>query len=351
MDGAQASHQPVMVDRVTSLLAVEGPEPAVLVDATIGAAGHAAALLAASGPRVHLVGFDRDEDALALTRRRLAAYTDRVTLVHAPFDALAEHVTPMIERVGPLLGVIYDLGVSSMQLDRPERGFSFRASGPLDMRMDRSGALTAEQLVNDLSAAELTRIISRLGEERFARRIATAIVAARPLHTTAALADVVSNAVPAATRRPGHHPATRTFQALRIAVNTELDRFNASLPQALELSLPTAGGLTSGDSRGRPPEPPVTRGGRIAVLSYHSLEDRMAKRCFADAAAGCICPPDLPVCGCGRVPTVRHLTRGAERPSADEVARNPRARPARLRAVERIAGETPQGPAMKRADA
>ncbi|MGH8896772.1 MAG: 16S rRNA (cytosine(1402)-N(4))-methyltransferase RsmH [Egibacteraceae bacterium] len=329
----RAPHQPVMVDRVTSLLAVDGHSPVVLVDATVGAAGHAAALLAASGPRVHLVGFDRDEDALDLTRRRLAAYADRVTLVHAPFDALAEHVAPVVERVGPLLGVLYDLGVSSMQLDRPERGFSFRASGPLDMRMDRSATLTAEQLVNGLSALELTRIISRLGEERFARRIAAAIVRARPLHTTAALADVVSSAVPAATQRPGHHPATRTFQALRIAVNTELDRFSASLPQALELSLPTAGRSTS-----------PSRGGRIVVLSYHSLEDRIAKRCFSDATAGCICPPDLPVCGCGRVQTARHLTRGAERPAADEVARNPRARPARLRAVERIAGGTPRGP-------
>jgi 16S rRNA (cytosine1402-N4)-methyltransferase len=329
----QEPHQPIMVDRVTSLLAVEGPESAVLVDATIGAAGHAAALLAASGPQVHLVGFDRDEDALALTRRRLAAYADRVTLVRAPFDTFAEHVAPVVERVGPLLGVIYDLGVSSMQLDHPERGFSFQACGPLDMRMDRSEALTAEQLVNGLSARELTRVISRLGEERFARRIAAAIVQARPLHTTTALADVVASAVPAATRRSGHHPATRTFQALRIAVNTELDRFSASLPQALELSLPTAGG-------GYQP----ARGGRIVVLSYHSLEDRIAKRCFSDAAAGCVCPPDLPVCGCGRVQTVRYLTRGAERPAAAEVARNPRARSARLRAVERIIGETPRRP-------
>jgi 16S rRNA (cytosine1402-N4)-methyltransferase len=335
----QAPHQPVMADRVTSLLAVHGSEPAVLVDATIGAAGHAAALLAASGPRVHLVGFDLDEDALDLTRRRLAAYAHRVTLVHASFDTLAEHVAPVIERVGPLLGVLYDLGVSSMQLDRPERGFSFQAPGPLDMRMNRSAALTAEQLVNSLSVAELARIISQLGGERFARRIAAAIVRARPLHTTVALADVVTSVVPAATRRPGHHPATRTFQALRIAVNTELDRFSASLPQALELSLPTAGGSTSG-GRGRPSEPAHARGGRIVVLSYHSLEDRITKRCFANAVTGCICPPDLPVCGCGRVQTVRHLTRGAERPTAEELARNPRSRPARLRAVERIVGGT-----------
>ncbi len=325
-----------MVDRVTDLLAISGSEPAVLVDATVGAAGHAGALLAVSGPAVHLVGFDRDEDALALAGRRLAAYRDRVTLVHAPYDELARHVTPVVERVGPLMGVLYDLGVSSLQLDRAERGFSFRAEGPLDMRMDRSAQVTAAQLVNESSADDLARLIKSLGEERFARRIAAAIVRARPLHTTTALAQVVADAVPAATRRPGHHPATRTFQALRIAVNTELDRFDASLPQALELShdggplpdpLPAAAGQTT-----------PGRGGRIVVLSYHSLEDRIAKRFFSDAAAGCICPPDLPVCGCGRVPLIRHLTRGAGRPDAGEVAGNPRARAARLRAVERIAG-------------
>jgi 16S rRNA (cytosine1402-N4)-methyltransferase len=330
---AHEVHQPVMAGRVTELLAVPGADPAVLVDATVGAAGHAAVLLAASGPGVHLVGFDRDEDALAIAERRLAAYRDRVTLVHAPYDALAEHAGPVVERVGPLLGVLYDLGVSSLQLDRADRGFSFRAEGPLDMRMDRSATVTAADLVNEAEVGELARIIGRLGEERFARRIAAAIVRARPLHTTTALADVVAGAVPAATRRPGHHPATRTFQALRIAVNSELDRFDASLPQALELSHhATAAGHLAG-SPGMP-----GRGGRLAVLSYHSLEDRLAKRFFSDAAAGCICPPELPVCGCGRVPIVRHLTRGAERPDAGEVAGNPRARPARLRAVERIAG-------------
>jgi 16S rRNA (cytosine1402-N4)-methyltransferase len=285
---------------------------------------------------VHLVGFDRDEDALALARERLASYGERVTLVHAPYDELARHVTPVIERVGPLMGVLYDLGVSSLQLDLPERGFSFRMEGPLDMRMDRATQVTAEQLVNESSVDELASMIRRLGEERFARRIAAAIVRARPLRTTTALAQVIAQAVPAATWRAGHHPATRTFQALRIAVNAELDRFNASLPQALELAF--IGG-------GNPPSAPAGagqttpgRGGRIVVLSYHSLEDRIAKQFFSDAAAGCICPPDLPVCGCGRVPLVRHLTRGAQRPDAGEVAGNPRARAARLRAVERIAG-------------
>jgi 16S rRNA (cytosine1402-N4)-methyltransferase len=301
-----APHAPVLVDRVVELLAATS---GVLVDATVGAGGHAAALLA-SAPHVSLVGFDRDPDALGLARRRLAAYGERVTLVHAGYDALAAHV-PRDERVG---AVLYDLGVSSMQLDRPERGFSFRADAPLDMRMDPTSGSTAAELVDAVDVDELTDLIRRYGEERHARRIARAIVAARPVTTTGALADVVVAAVPARERHGAIHPATRTFQALRIAVNAELERFSASLPQALELLAP---------------------GGRIAVLSYHSLEDRIAKRFFSDAAAGCICPPDLPVCGCGRVPLVRPLTRGAEQASPAEVAVNARARSAKLRAVEK----------------
>jgi 16S rRNA (cytosine1402-N4)-methyltransferase len=322
---ARAPHLPVLLDRLVAELAVPGGEPAVLVDATLGAAGHAAALLAASGPATHLVGFDRDPDALALARRRLVAYADRVTLVHAPFDELAEHVAPVAARVGPVLGVLYDLGVSSMQLDRPDRGFSFRAEAPLDMRMDPSTPTTAADLVNDLAVDELAEVLRRLGEERMAGRIARAIVAARPLTTTTELARVVEAAVPAAARRQPTHPATRTFQALRIAVNGELDRFRASLPQALEHAAPAP----AGDGRG----------GRVAVLSYHSLEDRIAKEVFAEAATGCICPPDLPVCGCGREPLVTLRTRGAERPDDDEVRRNPRARSARLRIAERTSAE------------
>jgi 16S rRNA (cytosine1402-N4)-methyltransferase len=321
-----APHLPVLVERLTDELAVRGPEPAVLVDATLGAAGHAAALLAASGEGTHLVGFDRDPDALELARRRLAAYGDRVTFVHAPFDELAEHVAGVRDRHGPVLGVLYDLGVSSMQLDRGERGFSFRSSAPLDMRMDPSSPTTAADLVNDLPTGELAELLRTLGEERLAGRIAEAIVAARPLATTTELAEVVTAAVPAAVRRKPTHPATRTFQALRIAVNGELDRFRASLPQALELAAPSPQAGAPGAD---------LRGGRVAVLSYHSLEDRIAKQVFAEAAAGCICPPDLPVCGCGREPAVTIRTRGAERPGEDEIRRNPRARSARLRIAER----------------
>jgi 16S rRNA (cytosine1402-N4)-methyltransferase len=311
--GGGSSHEPVMRDRVVTLLAAR--RPGVLIDATVGAAGHAAALLSASAETVHLLGFDRDPAALALAARRLTAYGERVTLVHAGYEQLAQQVEPLIRRAGPLLGVLYDLGLSSMQLDRAERGFSFRADAPLDMRMDPTEGSPASDLVNGLDAVELARVLRVYGEERFARRIATAIVRARPVRSTLELAEIIASALPAPVRRGPPHPATRSFQALRIAVNAELERFTASLPQALELTAP---------------------GGRIAVLSYHSLEDRIAKRLFADAATGCICPPDLPVCGCGRMPSVRLLTRGPERPRTDEVARNPRARAAKLRAVEKL---------------
>ncbi|MPZ86801.1 MAG: 16S rRNA (cytosine(1402)-N(4))-methyltransferase RsmH [Nitriliruptorales bacterium] len=327
-------HTPVLLGRIVELLSVP-PQPApiqgVLVDATVGAGGHAAALLEASGPGVTLVGFDRDPDALTLAAERLAPFGDRATLVHARFDALAEHLASILS-AQPLLGVLYDLGVSSMQLDRAERGFSFRQPAPLDMRMDPTQGPTAADLVNHAEPGELARLIAVYGEERHARRIANAIVRARPLATTTDLAGVVRDAVPSPGRNrrfgAATHPATRTFQALRIAVNAELDAFRASLPQALELARPAAvpSGYRPGDDRG----------GRVAVLAYHSLEDRIAKQAFAEAVKGCICPPDLPVCGCGRGPTVRLLTRGAEKPGPDEIARNVRARSARLRAVEAV---------------
>ncbi|MDQ3973250.1 MAG: 16S rRNA (cytosine(1402)-N(4))-methyltransferase RsmH [Actinomycetota bacterium] len=317
-----ALHLPVMVDRVVELLAVPeaGPEqPVLLVDATVGVGGHAAALLAASGEGLHLVGFDRDPEALALARRRLAAYGGRVTLVHAAYDRLVEHVSAFLERVGPLLAVLYDLGMSSLQLDRAGRGFSFRADGPLDMRMDPTGGTTAADLVNDTDADELTGIIAAYGEERHARRIAAAIVRARPVARTVQLADVVAAALPPGERRRrtarGIHPATRTFQALRIAVNDELDVLGPTVDSAIDLLGP---------------------GGRLVVLAYHSGEDRIVKdRFLAAASGGCQCPPGLP-CGCGAVPVVRLLNRGARTPSAAEVAANPRSESARLRACERL---------------
>jgi 16S rRNA (cytosine1402-N4)-methyltransferase len=315
------SHEPVLTDRIVDLLAVsEGP--GVIVDATVGMGGHAIALLARSAGDVALVGFDRDPEALELAERRLAAFRSRVHLLHARYDELAERVRPLTAELGPVKAVLYDLGVSSLQLDRGERGFSFQHDAPLDMRMDPTSGTTAADLVNETPVEELRDILRDYGEERHATRIARAIVAARPLRTTAELVDVVRAALPRAAATGPRHPATRTFQALRIATNDELDVFRASLPQALELATPT----TSSSARG----------GRVAVLSYHSLEDRIAKRIFSDAVTGCICPPGLPVCACGREPRARLLVRGVARPTEAEIQRNRRARSAKLRAIEML---------------
>jgi 16S rRNA (cytosine1402-N4)-methyltransferase len=316
------SHEPVLTREIVELLAVhEGP--GIIVDATVGMGGHAVALLAHSAEDVALVGFDRDPDALELAARRLAAFRSRVHLLHAGYHELLARVEPLRAELGPVKAVLYDLGVSSLQLDRGERGFSFQHDAPLDMRMDPSATTTAADLVNDATVEHLRAILRDYGEERHAGRIARAIVAARPLRRTAELVDVVRAALPRGARTALRHPATRTFQALRIAVNDELNLFRASLPQALELATPTT--------------PSSARGGRVAVLSYHSLEDRIAKRIFVDAVTGCVCPPGLPVCGCGRQPRARLLIRGVTRPSDEEIQRNRRARSAKLRAVEMLA--------------
>ncbi|MFA9428944.1 16S rRNA (cytosine(1402)-N(4))-methyltransferase RsmH [Egicoccus sp. AB-alg2] len=311
-----APHVPVLLDRVVALFA-DAPD-GVYVDGTLGAAGHAAAVLQARADRyghATLVGLDRDPHALALARAHLAEVGGAVEvhLVRTRFDGIAEVLDDLgIDRVA---GVFLDLGISSMHVDEAERGFSYRQDGPLDMRMDPDLPRTAADLVNDLDARELARILRRYGDERFADRIARAVVAARPLSRTVELAEVVRNAIPAAARRTGGHPATRTFQALRIAVNGELDALEQILPVALDR---------------------LAVGGVFAVLSYHSLEDRAVKRAFADAATGCVCPPGLPVCACGRTPQVEHLIRRPERPSPDEAAANPRATAARLRVVRRL---------------
>lgn len=312
---APLPHVPVMLDRVVELLgdAPEGP----IVDLTLGAAGHAHAVLErrlATHGRARLLGVDRDPDALALARQRLADLDPRVEveLVHARFDQLEEVLDA--RRITEVAGVLLDLGISSMHVDRAERGFSYRQQGPLDMRMDPHEETTAAELVNGLERTELARLLRRHGEERHADRIARAIVAARPLHTTTELAEVVRHAIPAAARRTGGHPATRTFQALRIAVNAELEALESVLPVAVER---------------------LEDGGVCVALAYHSLEDRLVKRAFAEAARGCICPPGLPVCACGRVPLVEHVVRRPERPGPDEATANPRATAARLRAVRR----------------
>jgi 16S rRNA (cytosine1402-N4)-methyltransferase len=303
-------HAPVMLDEVVNLFATV-PQ-GWLVDATLGGAGHAVAVLAAH-PHLQVLGIDQDPSALEAAALALGPYAERARLRRSRFDRLADVAAEA--GVEPVTGVLFDLGVSSPQFDRAERGFSFRHDGPLDMRMDPDAELTASGIVNSWSEADLATLIRRNSDERHAGRIARAIVAQRPFSTTAELAEVVRGAIPAAARRTGGHPAKRTFQALRIEVNHELDILSASIDRAIDVLDP---------------------GGRIAVLSYHSGEDRIVKdRLRTATTGGCSCPTGLP-CGCGAQPTLRLLRSGGWTPSADEVARNPRAASARLRAGEKL---------------
>ncbi len=310
-----AGHEPVMADRVLALLAPALESPAaVLVDATLGRAGHAGAVLR-EHVGVSLIGIDADETAIAESRRALAAYSGRITLVHSGYAGLPE----ILDRLGrPVVqAVLFDLGVSSPQIDDPARGFSYAQDAPLDMRMDASGPLTAAQVLNTYPAARLAAVLRDYGEERFARRIADAVVrerAAAPLTSTRRLAEIVREAIPAAARRTGGNPAKRTFQALRIEVNGELDALRRALPAALDA---------------------LAVGGRVVVLAYHSLEDRIVKAEFA-ARVTDTTPPGLPVPLPQARPRFRLLTRGAERPGDSELAANPRSASARLRAAERI---------------
>jgi len=309
-------HEPVMLDRVLELFAPAlDDREAVLVDATVGLGGHADALLRRH-PALRLIGLDRDPEALARSRERLAPHGGRVHLVHAVYDRLPDVLADLgVPRVD---GVLFDLGVSSMQLDVPERGFAYSADVPLDMRMDPGSPVTAAEVVNTYSVGELTRVLRDYGEERFAHRIARAVVAERerePFRTSARLVEVIYDAVPAAARRTGGHPAKRTFQALRIEVNGELDALRAALPAALDA---------------------LAVGGRIVVESYHSLEDRMVKRALAERARSRT-PQGLPAELAGHGPELRLLTRGAEQASEQEARRNPRAKSVKLRAAERIA--------------
>jgi 16S rRNA (cytosine1402-N4)-methyltransferase len=291
------------------------------IDGTVGEGGHAELVLEASGPDGRLLGMDVDEEALGRARLRLARFGRRVTLVRENF-ALARR---LLERLGwgPVEGVLLDLGLSSLQLASPERGFSFRLPGPLDMRFDRRGRLRAADLLGRASEADLARLLREFGEEQRAARVARELVAARTrgaLRTTADLARAVERALGGrrSRGRGSLHPATRTFQALRIAVNEELENLRRFLADGYELLRP---------------------GGRMVILSYHSLEDRMVKRAFRRWAASCLCPPGLAVCVCGWRPKVRLLTPRAVAPTMSETAANPRARSARLRAVERLGDE------------
>jgi len=287
----------------------------VYLDGTVGGGGHARLILEASAPGGRLIGLDRDRDALAAAAANLASFGDQAILRHARFTEAGRILAEL--GLAAVDGILLDLGVSSFQLDTPERGFSFRDDGPLDMRMDRSGGPTAAELVNQLEEGELARIFRDFGEERHARRIARRIVAARaerPFERTRQLAELVRDAVPGGHAPSRIHPATRVFQALRIFVNTELDQVRDGVVACLKLLRP---------------------GGRMAVISFHSLEDRIVKHAFRDAAAGCICPPRLPYCQCGRTPEVELLTRRALRPGQTEIDSNPRARSAVLRAVRK----------------
>ncbi len=306
--------------------AARGRRP-VHVDATLGLGGHAEAVLA-EHPDTVLIGLDRDPEALAHSRRRLAGYADRVHLVHAVYDELPT----VLRRLGldTVDSVLFDLGVSSMQLDEVERGFAYARDAPLDMRMDPTTGMTAAEVVNTYPPGDLVRILREYGEERFAPRVVGAIVREREQHritSSARLAELVRDAIPAATRRTGGHPAKRTFQALRIEVNRELAVLEAALPAALDA---------------------LAVGGRIVVMAYQSLEDRLVKRAFAQRARS-TGPVDLPVELPGTGPSLRLLTRGAEVPDEAEIAANPRAASARLRAAQRLDPDEPATatPAMR----
>jgi len=317
MDRAQ--HVPVLAGRVTALLSPAlAAEGAVLVDATLGRAGHALALLQAC-PGMFLVGIDADVAAIEAAGELLAPYAERVTLVHARYDEIPAILAAVRRPPGPIkvMGLLFDLGVSSPQLDEPARGFAYAQDAPLDMRMDQTAGRTAADIVNGYPPADLARILREYGEERFARRIAEAVVRERaraPITSTQRLSTIVRDAIPAATRRTGGNPAKRTFQALRIEVNDELGTLRRALPAALDM---------------------LAVGGRVVVLAYHSLEDRIVKRELVRRTADQT-PPGLPVPADAAAPQFRLLTRGAERPDSEEVTSNPRAASARLRAAERI---------------
>ena len=302
-------HQPVLYNEIIHLL--QPHREGRYVDGTVGAGGHSRGILEASEPDGLLLGFDVDTFALQLARTQLESYQDRATLVHSSFNNLREQLNMMGWQM--VDGILIDLGISSMQLDVSERGFSFRKDALLDMRFDQQNPVRAMDLVNNLPEKELADLIYKFGEERRSRQVAQAIVKARPVTTTVQLAHIVAAAT--SSGRPGMHPATRTFQALRIAVNDELTALQEVLPQAISSLKPK---------------------GRLAILSYHSLEDRIVKHHFRKESKDCICPPEQIVCNCGHKASVRVITKRPIRPQEEEIKRNPRARSARLRVVEKL---------------
>jgi 16S rRNA (cytosine1402-N4)-methyltransferase len=311
--GPEGIHFPVMLKEVLHFL--QPKSGGFYVDATLGLGGHAEAILRASAPEGRLLGIDQDIDALSLAVSRLTPFQGRYHLVHSNFSALKEIVIQ--KQFGPLDGILFDLGLSSLQLESSDRGFSFQKEGPLDMRMDRELAITAAEVVNYYPEKDLANILYQFGEEPFSRRIARAVVRARPLRNTKELAEVVSRAL---RFRPHQriHPATRTFQALRIFVNDELGRLPQVIRTAVDLLAP---------------------GGRIVFLSFHSLEDRIVKDSFRALSHECNCPPEVGTCTCGKKKLLKRLTKQPIQPTAEELAQNPRSRSAKLRVAERLRPE------------
>jgi 16S rRNA (cytosine1402-N4)-methyltransferase len=307
------AHESVLLDEAVDMLQIK-PD-GLYVDATAGGGGHAQAILEKLSPMGRLIAIDRDSDAIAACKARLAPWEGQATIVRNSFGDISNILRSL--SITSVDGILADLGVSSFQLDCAGRGFSYHTQAPLDMRMDRCQELTAYQVVNEFSHGEIARILSEYGEERFAGRIASAILLHRetgPIETTTQLAEIVKNAIPAATRRQGGHPARRSFQAIRIAVNSELDQIKRFLADGIEALRP---------------------GGRIAVITFHSLEDRIVKQTFAELAQGCTCPKSFPVCVCAGEPKVTVVNRKPVEPGESELERNPRSRSAKLRAAQR----------------
>ncbi len=309
----QPYHIPVLVNEITTALRCR--EGGIYVDGTVGGAGHAQAILEATAPGGILVGIDRDGNALREAKKRLADFSDRVSLIKGNFADIKDILLGL--GINKVDGILLDLGVSSHQLDAPERGFSFSQEAPLDMRMDQDRGMGAHTMVNTYPEEKLADIIWEYGEERMARRIARAIVFRRrsaSIETTTELASVIASAMPARMKRLKIHPATRTFQAIRIAVNDELENLKRGINSGVEM---------------------LNSGGRLAIISFHSLEDRIVKEAFALAAKSCICPVDLPVCVCGKQTQLKVIIRKPITAGEAEMAANPRSRSAKLRAAER----------------
>ena len=314
MSMQEFSHYSVLLQECIDALDIK--PNGIYVDGTAGGGGHSLEIAKRLGEGGRLIAIDQDEDAIAAAGKRLAEYSDRVTIVRNNFSNLADVCESLgIEQID---GFLIDAGVSSFQLDCAERGFAYSSDAPLDMRMDQRNSLTARVVVNEYSEQELKKILFEYGEERFSPNIAAAIVRARqnaPIETTAELSDIIRSAIPSFAREGGHHPAKRSFQAIRIEVNRELDVIEPAIRAAERL---------------------MRRGGRIAVITFHSLEDRIVKQTFADLASGCTCPKNFPICVCGKKPSVKTVNKKPILPSKEELDENPRSRSAKLRVAEKL---------------